>query len=195
MERWKEIEGTGGRLLVSDQGRIKSLLRDGRVLKATKDKKGYLRLRVTLDRKKYVFKVHRLVAAAFVPNPENKPQVNHLNGDKTDNRACNLEWVSNRENAQHAVKNGLWENVFVEAKKANELQKKPLIGYAPDGSVKYFESVCQAQREVGSKHITAVLKGRRKHAGGWSFCYAKGGDHPVHDNHRKTKREAAEISA
>ena len=62
MEQWKEIEGTGGKILVSNQGRIKSLLRDGRILKATPDKKGYLRLRVTLDRKKYVYKVHRLVA-------------------------------------------------------------------------------------------------------------------------------------
>lgn len=173
MERWKEVDGTGGRLLVSDQGRVKSLLRDGRILKATKDKKGYLRLRVTLDRKRYAFKVHRLVASAFIENPDNKPQVNHINGDKSDNRAANLEWSSNIENAHHAIRNGLWENVFAVSRKENKRREKPVIGIAPDGTEVRFESISKAERTVGSRHITAVLKGRRDHAKGWSFAYAK----------------------
>lgn len=68
--------------------------------------KGYLR--VTLDKKQYF--VHRLVAQLFVDNYENKPQVNHINGDKLDNRAENLEWVTNQENRDHAVRLNLHPN-------------------------------------------------------------------------------------
>ncbi len=107
MELWKEVEGTNGALLVSNSGRVKSLLRDGRILKPTQDSKGYLRLRVTIGREKRSYKVHRLVAMAFVDNPNNKPQVNHINGDKTDNRASNLEWVTRKENVVHAFKHNL----------------------------------------------------------------------------------------
>lgn len=195
MEQWKEIDGTGGRLLVSDQGRIKSLLRDGRILKTSMDKKGYVRLRVTLDRKKYAFKVHRLVAKAFIENPEEKLQVNHINGNKTDNRAINLEWVSNAENAHHAIQSGLWKNVFETSRRENKRREKPVIGTSPGGNCVLFKSVSEAERVVGSKHIAAVLKGKRDHAKGWSFVYAEGGDDYVHDNHRKTKRETEIVFA
>jgi hypothetical protein len=66
-------------------------------------KKGYLR--IELNAKKYF--VHRLVALAFIPNPDNKPFVNHINGVKIDNRPINLEWVTNQENKKHAALNGL----------------------------------------------------------------------------------------
>jgi hypothetical protein len=171
MEQWKEVAGTDGRLLVSDQGRVKSLLRDGRILKATPDKKGYLRLRVTLDRKKYVYKMHRLVATAFVPNPYGKEQVNHINGDKHDNRADNLEWVTNRENAHHAIENGLWRSVYEGANKASRAKRKKVI--ATNGSeVRHFNSVVEAQNAFDSRHISDVLKGKRQHVKGWTFRYA-----------------------
>ena len=78
MENWKVIHGTNGALDVSDAGRVRSNLRDGRILKQQKDSKGYCRVRVTINRRKFSLKVHREVAKAFLDNPQNLPQVNHI---------------------------------------------------------------------------------------------------------------------
>jgi hypothetical protein len=75
-----------------------------RVLKpSTNNSKGYKRLGINFERGLITTSVHRLVAEAFVENPESKPQVNHIDGDKLNNNAYNLEWVTNEENAEHAV--------------------------------------------------------------------------------------------
>ena len=86
MEIWKPITGTKGFIEVSNEGRVRSLLRGSpRVLKTQTDNKGYHRLRVTIEREKMSYKVHREVAKAFIPNPDNLPQVNHKDGDKNNN--------------------------------------------------------------------------------------------------------------
>lgn len=179
MEHWKVVEGTYGALEVSDLGRVKSNLRDGRILKTSLDRKGYHRLRMTIKRQKYCFKVHRLVAMAFIPNPDNKPQVNHIDGNKDNNAASNLEWVSNAENAHHAISNGLWENVYKASLKENESRKKPIIAFK-DGQAIEFDSIADAERAIGSRHITDVLKGKRMQAKGYTFAYKEGGDADVH---------------
>lgn len=173
MELWKDIPYTAGRLRVSNEGRIMSLLRgQPYILKAQPDKKGYLRLRVTIDREKRSYKVHRLVAEAFIDNPECKSQVNHINGDKADNRADNLEWATNKENANHAIKTGLWTSVQAGAFECNKAKRKPVT--AINGDMKLdFESVGEAERYFDSRHITDVLKGKRPHVKGWSFEYRK----------------------
>ena len=79
----------------------------GKVLKPAIDKKGYKRVAIMVDGKLTTLKVHRIVAKAFIDNVNDKPQVNHIDGIKTNNHVSNLEWVNNSENVQHAFDNGL----------------------------------------------------------------------------------------
>jgi hypothetical protein len=77
------------------------------LVKGKIDNRGYVRVTLTKEGKSKEFLLHRLVAQQFIPNPDNLPQVNHINGIKADNRAANLEWVSAKENKQHAYQNDL----------------------------------------------------------------------------------------
>lgn len=171
MEIWRIVKNTNNKIFVSNKGRIKSVLRDERILKPQINSKGYERIRITIDRVKKSFKVHRLVAEAFIPNPDNLPQVNHIDGNKRNNVVENLEWVTNKANAHHAIKNGLWKSVYIGAARENESRKKPIIGIAPCGLRKEFNSVAEAERFMNSRHISDVLNGKRKHVKHWTFMY------------------------
>ena len=177
MEIWKEIVGTKGFIEVSSEGRVRSLLGGTpRILKTQVDNNGYHRIRVTIERIKMTYKVHREVAKAFIDNPSNLPQVNHIDGNKDNNCVSNLEWVTNKENAHHAIKNGLWDSVLEGSKRENESRKKPIIAYRINGeypNTRYYRSIAEAERDIGSRHICDVLKGKRSHVKGWSFQYAE----------------------
>lgn len=115
------IKGYEGYYVACEDGSIRGLKRvvkspkgtriaPERTLKPTNAGIGYLRVELSKDGVAQYFLVHRLIAQTFHPNPENKRTVNHINGDKADNRACNLEWATYSENCKHAYRIGLSGN-------------------------------------------------------------------------------------
>ena len=112
MEEWKNIKGYEGLYQVSNFGRVKSLnyhrtgkevlMKPGRFV--MKSGNAYYGVKLYKDSKMNVKLVHRLVAEAFIPNPENKPEVNHIDGNPSNNRVDNLEWVTRSENIKHSYR-------------------------------------------------------------------------------------------
>lgn len=120
-EIWRDITGYEGIYQVSNLGRVKSLARiikRGKIEQHRKQKiltpslcrGGYLSAIISNEAISKRIKIHRLVAQAFIPNPDNKPQVNHINGVKTDNKMENLEWMTCKENIIHSIRNGMHYN-------------------------------------------------------------------------------------
>lgn len=141
-EQWKAVEGFSGKYEVSSLGNLRSVDRTvvqksptgngvsvrylkGCQLKLKKTKQGYYEISFCAKKSKKVTKrVHQLVATAFISNPYNKPHINHINGIKTDNRVENLEWVTPKENVQHAIKNNLIGYLFGEDHQNTHLTKE-----------------------------------------------------------------------
>lgn len=105
MEVWKKIEGFDN-YYISNLGNVKNIS-TGKILKQQNDKDNYHVIGLWKNKKGKTFKSHRLVAIHFIPNPYNKPMVNHINGIKNDNKVENLEWCTQSENMNHALKIGL----------------------------------------------------------------------------------------
>lgn len=181
-EIWKDVVGFEDSYLVSNLGRVKSkervivqISRWGSEMEKPYPEKiivpasnrPYLILCLGKGRKSTV---HRLVAFAFIPNPENKKEVNHINGNKKDNRVENLEWSTRSENAIHAVKTGL----MVMKKGSERKDSTPISQFDLNGNwIKDWESQRQVQRETGLKqgNINHVLKGKCKKAHGFIWKY------------------------
>ena len=160
-EEWRDVIGYEGLYQVSDQGRVKSFKwNKERFLKPSMDKDGYLLVNLCAGGKPKTLKVHRLVCEAFHENPDNKPQVNHINEDKTDNRACNLEWCTCKQNVNHGSR--------------NERVSKPVGQYSLDGKlIKLWPSTMEAERQAGFNHgnISQVANGKYKQAYGCMWRY------------------------
>lgn len=159
MEVWKDIEGYEGLYQVSSWGRVKRL-NTGRILKGRKNTNSYLTVGLCKNGEQKDYLIHRLVAQAFIPNPHNKPQVNHIDENKENNHAENLEWVTAKENNNHGTHN----------LRASKTKSIPII-CIETGIEFYGISECSRQMGLNDGNITSVLKGKRKTCGGYTFKY------------------------
>lgn len=155
MEIWKIINGFDD-YMASNFGRVKSLKKGKeRILKPRKDSGGYLQVDLYKDGKHHWTLVHRLVAELFLSNPNNLPQVNHINEDKTDNRLENLEYCDRQYNIDYS-------------------QSKAVAQFTLDGKkVNEFKSAIEAARQLGFNqgNISHCCLGKYKQAYGFKWQY------------------------
>lgn len=178
-EKWKDIKGYSGLYRISSLGRIRSYSKQfklfhggkvktkGRLLKCF-NRGGYLIIVLRKDNKRKTHSKSRLVGKTFVSNPFNKPEINHKNGIKTDDRAANIEWSTKSENIRHAYK-------VLKRKPSNYLKEnnrpKPVKQIDPklNELMARFTSINQASNvtRISRHHIGRCVNGKRKLAGGY----------------------------
>lgn len=189
VEEWRDIEGYIGLYQVSSWGRVKSLERtvwdnrgyyktiSERILKGGKTMDGYLQASLCKEGKKKLYLVHRLVCEAFCENPHGYLEVNHINENKADNRACNLEWVSHKENLNHGTRNERASEKLRGKKQTEEhVRKRSRAVTATNkvtGQTIIFPSVREASRQTGIDlgSICSCCQGKRHSAGNYIWHY------------------------
>ena len=161
---WKPVVGFEEHYLVSDSGQVWSLYRH-RALTPAVDRYGYQKVALWKGNKAHTKTVHRLVAQAFVPNPNTLTTVNHINEDKTDNRATNLEWLSVADNDNHGTRN---------KRMADTKCRLPVEQILSNGTTIRYKGVKDASRKTGINRCCIALccKNIRRTAGGykWRYC-------------------------
>ena len=160
MEIFKDIPQYQGRYQISNQGRVWSVISQ-RYMKLYQTPKGYLTVCLTAKNGKHKQeKVHRLVAMAFIPNPDNKPTVNHLNEIKTDNRVENIEWATMAEQNAYGTR-------------MNKIRKKISQYSLEDKLIATYASTVEASSITGipTSNIINCANGKLKSAGGYRWVY------------------------
>lgn len=171
-EIWKDIEGYENQYQVSNFGNVKSLKRKKPFLMKPKLNIGYLSVELQFKQHKKWFRIHRLVAQAFLPNPNNLPQVNHLDENKLNNRADNLEWSTPKSNINYGTRNERVSKKLINRKD----HSKPVLQFDKNGNfINEYPSIKDAQRKTGipNQHICNVCRGKSKTAGGYVWKYKK----------------------
>lgn len=187
MEAWKQIDNYDGLYEVSDLGNVRSVTHidffypdKEKLISRTKKGKmliqseanGYRRVHLCKDGKVRIFSTHRLVAKAFIPNPNNYPEVNHLNGVRNDNRAANLEWCSKSQNIRHCydvLKRKISPNV-VNVFGGDHPASTPILQYDLTGHfIKEWGSAIEIQRalNLNSPNVIACCRGKQQTCGGF----------------------------
>lgn len=186
-ELWVDINDYQGLYEISNMGRIKVVERHvtrtngfpltikEQILKQDLHKDGGLHVDLRRDGVRYKHKTHRLVAIHFIPNPENKPQVNHKNGQRHDNRVVNLEWCTGSENMKHAFHVLKRENSMCGRVGSLHKASKPVIQMDMQGNhIAEHESARQAALSLGKSQslIAMAANGRIKTAAGYKWKFA-----------------------
>lgn len=162
MEKWETIDGYDGLYEVSTEGRVRNT-KTGKLLRQSANNKGYMRVELRKTERRNRPLVHRLVANAFIPNPEGLPQVNHKDEIKTNNKVENLEWCTPYYNVHHGT--GI------------ERGSKPVIQLDEAGNfIARYKSQTEASQRTGvhSSGISMAIAGKREHAGGYIWQDARG---------------------
>lgn len=181
-EIWKFYPYFGQLVQFSNLGRIKSFIRNnktGRILNnKVVNSAGYLRISI-LGRKYFI---HRIIAELFVPNPENKPEVNHIDGNKMNNRADNLEWVTRSENMKRAYQLGLQKPSEKQKQAVSKWNKehriKKVYQYDTEGNLlNCFKSQQEAAKNLNLSEasISRILNGQRNNRKNYILTYNKKG--------------------
>ncbi len=162
-EIWKDIKGYEGKYQVSNLGKIKSMIYSKpTILKAIVDNHGYLRVTLYKNGKKKAGIIHRLVAQAFMPNPNSFPVINHKNGIKSNNSVANLEWCSQSHNVRESYRLGL------QTIKSRRVNQYDLSG----NLIRTWESINEPRKKYNASHISDCCRGLRKYTHGYIWRYA-----------------------
>ena len=166
-EEWKDIKDYEGLYQVSNWGRVKSLNYNGtrkpRLMTPSETKKGYLVVHLRKNGESKTCRVHRLVAKTFIPNPNNLPQINHLDEDKTNNRVENLEWCTSKDNCNHGTRN----------ERRIKTQSKPVLQLSLSGDfIREWSSIAECGRNGFHQGLVCqCCNGKRKTHKGFRFMY------------------------
>ena len=169
-EIWCPVKNYESLYEVSDQGRVKSLkFGKERILKPLRNLKGYLLVNLYKNGERKTYRVHRLVAKTFTPNPHNLPEVNHKDENKENNSVQNLEWCDSKYNNNYGTRN----QRSAKARMNNNLSK-PILQFTNDGEfVREWKSTVDVQRNLGYAHqnISSCCTGKIKSSYGyiWKF--------------------------